>query len=80
MYFDSIADNHHLQVSMIFSNNTQFINVLLNHSIKSKRDYKQIKNDNYRVRAVYKDKNCKWLILCSIDGNTSNWVVKSFSR
>lgn len=77
VYFDS-TDNPHMQFGMIFANTNKFKDALLRYLIKSKRDYKLAKNNKFKVRVVCKYKNCKWLILCSIDANTRYCVVKKF--
>ena len=64
------------KLGMEFSSLKQFKQALMEHSVLNGREVKFVKNDDVRVRAICKRK-CGFLILCSKDGGSQTFRVKT---
>lgn len=65
-------------MGIIFGSRVKLKNALTQYVVKQRRDLKVVKNDRVRVKIIYNDKNCGWKILVSVDGNTGDWMVKTY--
>jgi len=78
VYFDPTAKKIVFQLYMVFVNNVQFREALQTYSIQKGVNIKLKPNEKERIRAKCNKKGCPWHILGSIEGNTGNFIVKTY--
>ena len=67
-----------LKLGLTFPSGKVFKDAIREHSIRSGKEIKFKVNDSNRVRAVCKDKNCKWLCYASFLCKTTTFAIKTY--
>ncbi|KAL0350216.1 UNVERIFIED_CONTAM: hypothetical protein Sradi_4170800 [Sesamum radiatum] len=68
-----------LRNQMIFTNTTQFKEVVKVHAMTWQKNIKFVKNDKTRVRAKCHGVNCPWVVLASKLRNSNTFQIKTIN-
>ncbi|XVF65088.1 hypothetical protein PTKIN_Ptkin09bG0218700 [Pterospermum kingtungense] len=67
-------------VGLRFQNLKMFKTVLSDFSTRQQFEFKYMKNDKIRVRAICSSSGCKWSILCSWCSTNNIFIVKTYNN
>ncbi|XP_031392056.1 uncharacterized protein LOC116204115 [Punica granatum] len=78
--FNEAVEFEHItiELGMEFPNLKVFRNAVRDYNISRGREVRFKKNESTRVRAKCVEKECKWVILCSLNKKNNTYQVKTF--
>ncbi|XVF84982.1 hypothetical protein PTKIN_Ptkin17bG0082300 [Pterospermum kingtungense] len=79
VFFDPSDQVPHFELGMIFEGPKQFKATLSKYSIAKRFDYKLLRNERHRTKAICKEKGCPFVIYASVDNADGMYKIKTFN-